>query len=319
MKFSILIPAFKDTFIKECIDSCLAQTYNNFEIIIANDHSPYDLDSIILEYSNNKHLKYYKNEIGYGAEHLVDNWNHCLEYATGDYVICIGDDDKLKPKCLEYYNTLITLHPDLDVYHMRMEIINEYSEVIAIQEERPDTETVYSMIWNFWKGRRQVIGDWCFNRKTLNENGGFINLPYGWSSDNITAFRLAMDKGVANFGIQGFQYIESSLSISSKQTPHVTIGKIKAWMIVDTWYQSFLNNTEPIEENDKKFKLNISNTLEKYINRKIEGELENGIHDFPYSPFEWLKVGKETNISISLIIRLYLRALKKKALKKPQQ
>ena len=138
MKFSILIPAYKDRYFEECIDSCLAQTYTNFEIIIVNDNSPYNLDVIINNYHDQR-IRYYKNEKGYGAEKIVDNWNHCLEYATGDYVICIGDDDKLKPNCLEDYSQLITIHPNLDVYHMRMEIINNNSEIVTIQEDRPLT------------------------------------------------------------------------------------------------------------------------------------------------------------------------------------
>ncbi|MBQ8672678.1 MAG: glycosyltransferase, partial [Bacteroides sp.] len=47
MKFSITIPAYKRTYLQECIDSILAQTYTDFELIIVNDASPEDLDSIV--------------------------------------------------------------------------------------------------------------------------------------------------------------------------------------------------------------------------------------------------------------------------------
>ena len=39
IKFSIGIPAYKAKFLKECIDSILAQTYPDFELIIVNDVS----------------------------------------------------------------------------------------------------------------------------------------------------------------------------------------------------------------------------------------------------------------------------------------
>ena len=84
IKYSVTVPACKAQFLAECIDSILAQTYKNFELIIVNDASPQDLDSIVSKYDDPR-IRYYKNKVGFGAEHVVGNWNKCLEYATGDY------------------------------------------------------------------------------------------------------------------------------------------------------------------------------------------------------------------------------------------
>lgn len=84
IKFSVTVPAYKAQFLGECIDSILAQTYKNFEVIIVNDASPQDLDSIVKRYDDPR-IHYYKNKVGFGAEHVVGNWNKYLEYATGDY------------------------------------------------------------------------------------------------------------------------------------------------------------------------------------------------------------------------------------------
>ena len=100
IKFSITIPAFKARFLKECIESILVQTYDNYELIIVNDASPEDLDSIVSSFEDSR-IRYYKNEIGFGGYNVVLNWNKCLDYCTGDYMICMGDDDKLLPCCLE--------------------------------------------------------------------------------------------------------------------------------------------------------------------------------------------------------------------------
>lgn len=45
--FSIMIPVYKPQYLEECIDSILAQTYRDFELILVNDGSPYDIDSIV--------------------------------------------------------------------------------------------------------------------------------------------------------------------------------------------------------------------------------------------------------------------------------
>ena len=105
IKFSVTIPAYKDKYLKEAIDSVLAQTYSNLEVIIVNDASPNNLDIIIAQYSDPR-IRYYKNDKNCGAKDVVDNWNICLSYATGEYLICMGDDDRLRVNCLEEYKLL---------------------------------------------------------------------------------------------------------------------------------------------------------------------------------------------------------------------
>lgn len=61
MKFSITIPAYKTAYLKECIESILAQTYTNFELIIVNDASPEDLTSIVHSFDDSR-IRYYINE-----------------------------------------------------------------------------------------------------------------------------------------------------------------------------------------------------------------------------------------------------------------
>ena len=84
IKFSVTVPDYKAQFLSECIDSMLAQTYKNFELIIVNDASPQDLDSIVSKY-NDPRIRYYKNKVGFGAEHVVGNCNKRLECTKNEY------------------------------------------------------------------------------------------------------------------------------------------------------------------------------------------------------------------------------------------
>jgi len=60
IKFSVTVPAYKPQYLVECIDSILAQTYKNFELIIINDASPLDLGIMIVRYDDPR-IRYYKN------------------------------------------------------------------------------------------------------------------------------------------------------------------------------------------------------------------------------------------------------------------
>ena len=47
---TIAIPAYKSTFLRETISSALKQTYSNIELIVVDDNSPENIDSIIKEF-----------------------------------------------------------------------------------------------------------------------------------------------------------------------------------------------------------------------------------------------------------------------------
>lgn len=215
MKFSVMIPAYKQRYLKEAIESCLAQTYKDYEVVIVDDASPEDLKLVVDQFNDNE-IRYYRNEKNCGALNVVDNWNICLSYAKGDYVICMGDDDRLLPCCLEEYSKLIEKYPGLNVYHGLTEIIDENSNVYDIQEARPEREGVFSMISGRLRNHRlQYIGDWLFCRESLLEAGGFVKYPMAWGSDDISAFLMAQKHGVANTQVPVFQYRVSCLTISN--------------------------------------------------------------------------------------------------------
>ena len=245
IKLSVTIPAFKDRYLKETIDSILAQTYQNFELVIVNDASPYDLDSIIAPYSDYR-IRYFKNEKNCGARDVVDNWNICLSHATGDYLICMGDDDNLTPRCLQDFANLIKKYPKLDLFHARSEIIDDDSNFVCTLEERPEWASVFSLIYN---PRNTHLGDRLFKTETLRRNGGFYKLPFGWQSDDISAFIAAASHGVANTKEPGFQYRGNGLSISHDMNS--IEDKIEAVRHSIRWRLDFVKDKCPDNADDQ--------------------------------------------------------------------
>ncbi len=268
IKFSVTVPAYKAQYLAECIDSILAQTYKNFEVIIANDASPHDLDSIIAKYDDPR-IRYYKNKVGFGAEKVVGNWNKCLEYSTGDYIICMGDDDMLLPNCLDEYSKLIGKYPDLDVYHGWTEIINENSEIVDINEPRPLFESVYSLMYYRMKGRQQYIGDFLYRRAILRERGGFFFLPMAWGSDDITCYMAAQDKGIANTQVPVFLYRKSMLTLSASGNMEAQMEGVN--QMID-WMSQFLEHA-PQRQMDVLFYEKILQEFKNYSNTRRVGTM----------------------------------------------
>ncbi|UVP22546.1 glycosyltransferase family 2 protein [Bacteroides xylanisolvens] len=56
-----MLPVFKAKYLSESIDSILNQTMSDFELIIVNDQSPDDIDSIVFSF-NDSRIQYDINE-----------------------------------------------------------------------------------------------------------------------------------------------------------------------------------------------------------------------------------------------------------------
>lgn len=310
IKFSVTIPAYKDKYLKETIDSVLAQTYQNYEVVIVNDASPYKLDSIVSQYSDPR-IRYFKNEKNCGAKDVVDNWNICLSYATGEYLICMGDDDNLTPRCLQDFADLIEKYPELDLYHARSEIIDDDSNFVCILEERPEWESVYSLMYN---PRNTHLGDWLFKTETLRKNGGFFKLPFGWQSDDISAFIAAASHGVANTKEPGFQYRGNGLSISHDMKS--IEDKIEAVRYSIQWRLNFIADKEPTNTEDKKLKRLISKNALSSGNQDIDNMIEFDIRkNFWSRSWFWLWHRGKHGISAKRYLRCVLKTIKYKILK----
>lgn len=305
IKFSVTIPAYKDKYLKETIDSVLAQTYQNYEIVIVNDASPYDLDSIVSQY-NDPRIRYFKNEKNCGAKDVVDNWNICLSHATGEYLICMGDDDKLTPRCLQDFSDLIEKYPKLDLFHARSEIIDDDSNLVSVLEERPEWESVYSLMYN---PRNTHLGDWLFKTETLRKNGGFYKLPYGWQSDDISAFIAAEKHGVANTKDVGFQYRGNALSISHDLT--CIEDKIEAVRFSVKWRLAFVADKHLDNSEDPKLIELIRRDAILYEHREIDDMVEFDIRkNFWDRSRYWLWNRQKYGISTRRYTLCILRSMK---------
>jgi glycosyltransferase involved in cell wall biosynthesis len=90
-KISVILPVYagEDT-LSQCLDSVLAQTYQNLEIIIVNDGSPDSSDKIIDSYveADERVIAIHKQNAGYGAA-----INSGLDVATGDFIAIVETDD----------------------------------------------------------------------------------------------------------------------------------------------------------------------------------------------------------------------------------
>ena len=91
MKFSVIIPIYKvEPYLHKCVDSVLAQTYEDLEIILVDDGSPDSCGKICEEYAEaDKRIKVIHKPNG----GLSDARNAGLDVAEGEFVMFLDSDD----------------------------------------------------------------------------------------------------------------------------------------------------------------------------------------------------------------------------------
>jgi len=241
-KFSVCIPAYKSRFLAECIDSILRQTYADFELIILDDCSPEPVEAIVSSFPDPR-IRYACNAVNVGAVRLTDNWNSCLALAGGEFIVIMGDDDRMRSDYLETFLALMAAYPDLDVYHCRSEVIDSEGRPLQLTPACPAYERVCDHIWHrLHQWRSQYISDFVYRTEALRRLGGFYPLPLAWGSDDITAYRACADKGMAHTNHPVFCYRSNALSITSSGND---LQKMASNVAYARWLRGFLDTHVP--------------------------------------------------------------------------
>lgn len=98
---SILMTAYnREKYIAEAIESVLASSHKNFELIIVDDGSTDNTISIVQKFAHaDKRISLYQNE-----QNLKDypNRNRAASYAKGEYIMYVDSDDKTYTDSIEY-------------------------------------------------------------------------------------------------------------------------------------------------------------------------------------------------------------------------
>jgi hypothetical protein len=99
-KISVLLPCFsQERFVRESVESVLAQDFTDWELVASDDASPDNTFSILQEMAQMDpriRLFHQKKNLG-----MVANWNFCLHQARGEAVKLMGGDDRLdRTDCL---------------------------------------------------------------------------------------------------------------------------------------------------------------------------------------------------------------------------
>ena len=186
---SIIMPAYNcERFIKESIDSVIAQTYSNWELLIVDDCSTDDTEAIVATY-NDPRIHYQRNTHNSGA---AETRNNALRVAKGRYIAFLDSDDLWQSDKLEKQIAFMEQNNYAFTYS-DYQIIHEDGSPLHKILHMPSSLTYHQYLRNTAIGCLTVVID--------KEKTGYFEMPNIKSSHDMALWLLIMKRGFKAYAL----------------------------------------------------------------------------------------------------------------------
>ena len=152
---SIIMPSHNcGRFVRETIESVLAQTYTNWELLFVDDCSTDDTEAIVQSFADTR-IHYFRNEHNSGA---AVSRNLALREAKGRWIAFLDSDDIWMPEKLEHQIHFMEFKNYHFSYH-EYEEIDELSQSLHVMVSGPKHIFKMGMFNYCWPGCLTVMYD----------------------------------------------------------------------------------------------------------------------------------------------------------------
>jgi glycosyltransferase involved in cell wall biosynthesis len=178
-KVTIAIPTLnRAAYLRLAVESALAQTYENFEVIVSDNASDDGTSEMLTLLSTDRRLRVLKQTVRLS---MVENWNACIAASSGDYFLLLSDDDLLDSNALsemvKSFEQGILPAQQVGVVYCRGRAIDEDGNVTCVGAASPQVEAATPMIIEFFNSRRSTWACTILFRKSDICEGYTENLP----------------------------------------------------------------------------------------------------------------------------------------------
>ena len=239
--FSVIIPTYNRAhLITETIDTVLAQTYKQFEVLIVDDGSKDDTGVVVQQFTDPRVKYFYKNNEERGAAR-----NYGMRQAKGDYALFFDSDDLMKPGYLDILVKVIRMNPGIFMLAAKYNFIDEAGrERPSPQKELPEgwygqdfflegnilacnyCVRINQPGFHFFPEERELASmeDWLFLLHNLQGQKIYIRDEIGLSMREHDDRSMANNKKVIEARRKATAWALSKLSLDDKRQK-----KLKAW------------------------------------------------------------------------------------------
>ncbi len=287
MRFSVIIPLYnKALYVAKAIDSVLAQSFKEYELIIMDDGSKddsFEIASNSIEGRQNCHL-YCQENAGVSMAR-----NNGVAASKGDYLCFLDADDWWDSCFLEEMSKLIDAFPDAGIYGTNYTIVNETKRKTRVAQIGVEegfekgyinyclayAKTMYMPLWT---------GAVCIPRKVFDEMKGF---PKGvkLGEDFILWVSIALKHNVA-FLNKPLAYYNQDVDVANRGVGH--LHKPEEHML---WNLGFLEEEEKINPDYKQLidSLRVNGLMQYFLSKEYH---EAAVHEL--EKVDWRRQSEKT-------------------------
>lgn len=202
-KVSVIIPCFNlGKYIHEAVDSVLAQTFQDFEIIVVNDGSTDAETNLILDNLNNLKIKVIKTD----NQGLARARNNGIARANGEYILPLDADDKIADSYLEKAIQVLDENENIGIVYCRAEFFDKEN----FKWDLPEYELSRFLIDNL------IFCSAFFRKADWETAGGYkSSMIYGWEDYEFWLSIIELEREVYQIPEHLFFYRQRSDSMAN--------------------------------------------------------------------------------------------------------
>lgn len=168
-KFSFVVPCYNTSskLLGECLDSLLAQSYKNFEIVVCNDASTNKETISCLESFKDKIIIVNHKE----NKNISEATNSAIKKTTGDYICFVDDDDIVHKDALYYICEMLNKYKNLDFIYTdedKIDFNGKIMEPYFKPDYAPDNFLVNNYFNHLTCVKKAVLDDIGYMRSKFN-------------------------------------------------------------------------------------------------------------------------------------------------------
>jgi glycosyltransferase involved in cell wall biosynthesis len=257
-KVSVVIPCFNHgQFVDDAVSSVLAQSYNDYEIIVVNDGSTDQETNRLLETYSRKDT----HVITTDNQGLAGARNNGIAASSGKYILPLDADDCIEPKYLEQAVAVLERDPEVGIVYCNARLFGAVETAWVLPEYSIEKMLVDNVIF-------------CsafFRRTDWEAVGGYDpGMIYGWEDYEFWLSLIEAGKGVFKIPETLFAYRVASDSM---------VRSREKWQKVEMFKRIYLKHQDLFSSNIGVWINAVLDSGDKYFTSRLYVDCGSGISD----------------------------------------